>query len=137
MAALTTNTAAAMAALTTNTAEDILFIVDVGADELNETAAGSAAAAESPAESRLDVVKAGLQHFVRHKSRLSSKHRFGVCMLAGDALWVLDFTPEIDIVLATVNSLQVVPGSNPSEPFEFDELTALLTQVKGSCHAAV
>ena len=64
-------------------------------------------------ETRLDVVKAGLHHFVRHKSRLSSKHRFGVCMLAGEASWVLDFTSEIDIVLATINSLQVVPGLKP------------------------
>ena len=57
-------------------------------------------------------------------------------MLAGEASWVLDFTSEIDIVLATINSLQVVPGSSPSEPFEFDKLTALLMQVRAVANAS-
>ena len=109
--------------------EDILLCVDVGVAELDEPWPSEA---ENPkaAPTRLDVVKQGLQHFIRHKSRFNKKHRFGLCILTDEASWILDLTADIDIVLAMVNSLQVVPSSSGSETFEFDKLTALLTQVR-------
>ena len=113
-------------------AEDILLCVDVGGEELTEPwhpAVWSEDAPSMRTQSRLDVVKEGLRHFVQHKARFSNRHRFGVCMLSDDASWVLDFTTEEDIVQATINSMEVLPSHDDSGAFEFDKLVAPMMMV--------
>ena len=77
----------------------------------------------SPAEpfgpTRLAVIKQTLAAFVRRKASADRRHRFGVCLLGDSTLVHLPFTSELQLVLATIDSLSVVKCQ---QRFDFDGL---------------
>jgi hypothetical protein len=91
--------------------EEILLCLDVHNEMGEAWGEGSV--------SRLDVVKAALGHFVRHKAAMNPQHRFGVCVLSDDASLVLEPTEEIGLVLAMIDACREAP--NPAS-FDFTKL---------------
>lgn len=93
-------------------AEDVLLCVDASA-EMGEPFG------DAGSSTRLHMVKKSLAALVRHKLRLDPRHRVGLAVLANDASLALDFTSDLDLVLAVLDSLVEQPAS-PS--FDFRHL---------------
>ena len=92
--------------------QSILLCVDVC-----EENAEPWSTAEPFGPTRLAVIKQTLAAFVRRKASADRRHRFGVCLLGDSTLVHLPFTSELQLVLATIDSLSVVKCQ---QRFDFD-----------------
>lgn len=76
---------------------------------------------ESKKETRLDVVKKNISIFCHTKKKMNSNHEFALGVLTEGAIWVNDFTSDVDFFRSKLNQLQALgkfESFNMSSVFE-------------------
>eukprot|EP00638_Chattonella_subsalsa_P002203 CAMPEP_0117759610 /NCGR_PEP_ID=MMETSP0947-20121206/16115_1 /TAXON_ID=44440 /ORGANISM="Chattonella subsalsa, Strain CCMP2191" /LENGTH=264 /DNA_ID=CAMNT_0005580099 /DNA_START=34 /DNA_END=828 /DNA_ORIENTATION=+ len=111
--------------------ENIVICIDIS-DEMD-----SEFKTRDSTYTRWEVVKEGVKAFILRKASFNRKHRFGFCTLGNEAAWVLPFTDDLDLIMATLESLTI--EKNCSRSFDFSNLLASFAEnlrAEGETNAA-
>ena len=110
--------------------EMLMLAIDVGEEMRTPWDSRKPAAAD-----RLTVVTSALVQFVKAKSALNPRHRFGITLLGDDAHPFLECTSDVHRVFESLGQLAAMVRP-VADAFEFGVLLRLLTQELGLDRAA-
>lgn len=99
--------------------ERLILCLDI-CNEMNST---ELARGRKVIGSRLDFLRAYLRSFLQIKQKLSPEHEFALCVLTDTAVWLQDFTPDIDAILSQMAHLT---GSGTFLQFNMSSLFELI-----------